>query len=128
MLLTWKNATVVERRLFRGICILAGGHKALVGLLFNPKAPQLRDRPGVIRDDSWHLSHEEMLLVQAALDIWSGSGHLALWDCLETWDEENWIRFIAAVGVVKNIDLRAAVTLQESVEVASPDITDSTEF
>ena len=111
---TWSTANKQELLLLEGISVLVDRRKDLLEFLMDPAQPRLRKRAGILREDCWGFSHGEILLVQAALDFWSGSGHLAFWECLETWDDENWIRFIAAIGIVKGLDLRAAVELQAS--------------
>ena len=122
MPIIWKNATATERRLLRGIQTLAAENEPLPTLILDPKSARLRERPGIIRDDCWHLSHGEMLVVQAALDIWSGNGHLPLWECLETWDRKNWIQFLAAMCIVNEVDIHAVGELLEkcSDPLASP--------
>ena len=105
MPINWPSANRDERRLFESISILTDNEHSLLEFLFDPKTPRLRKRPGILRDDSWNLQPGEMLLVRAALDIWSGSGHLAFLECLETWDKNDWINFVKAICHLKGIDL-----------------------
>lgn len=111
MPIKWQNASKHDLKLLEGISILTDGRKDLLEFLLDPAQPRLRKRPGLLRDDSWGFSHGEILVVHAALDLWSGAGHLNFWDCIETWDYDNWIRFFAAISVVKGIDLKRALTL-----------------
>jgi hypothetical protein len=106
MRINWQNANKQERILFESILRLTDGRKELLEFIFDPVKPRLRKRPGLLRDDCWHLSHGEILLVQGALDMWSGAGHLAFWECLETWDNSTWINFILAICKLKGIDLQ----------------------
>lgn len=112
MLINWKNASKQELLLLDGISVLTDHRRELLEFLLDPAQPRLRKRPGILRDDSWQFEDDEILVIQAALDLFSGAGHLAFWECLETWDVKNWIRFFVAVATVKNIDLRMAVALQ----------------
>ncbi len=116
MSVSWKNVTEVEQRLLRGIRTLVGENDALLLQVLNPRMPKLRARPGIIRDDCWHLNYWEELQVQAALDIWSGGGHLPLWACLESWDERRWAQFIAAICIVKCIDLKKVEALVDHAQ------------
>jgi len=104
MIFHWRNATSDELRLLKIISILVDQDDRLLSLLFEPTAPKLRKRAGILKEDTWKLSDGEALLVRAALDIWSGSGHVQLWELIETWDEDNWSRFIKAIQELKNLD------------------------
>ena len=106
MKINWQNASNQEQKLFEGISILTDHRRDLLEFLFDPKTPRLRKRAGIIREDSWLFSDGDRLIIQAALDFWSGAGHLALWECIEIWDNEEWTHFLAAVTVIKVIDLQ----------------------
>lgn len=99
----WKDAKDVEKKLFESISLLLGNNSHLLQFLFDPTRPKIKKRPGLLRYDSWVLSHGEQLLVRAALDIWSGAGHLQLWEMLETWDTPTWTNFIKAVCQLKDL-------------------------
>ena len=105
MNISWKDAQDVERKLFETISLLLGDNANLLQFLFDPTRPKIRKRPGLLRDDSWVLNHGEQLLVRAALDFWSGAGHLQLWEMLETWDTPTWTNFIRAVSRLKDLPL-----------------------
>ena len=94
---TWPNAKNEERRLLNAIRILLGNDPRLLAFLLDPNSPRLRRRAGILQEDAWNLSDGEQLMVRAALDLWSGSGHLQLWEMIETWDPTSWIHFIRAV-------------------------------
>jgi hypothetical protein len=93
----WPNANLQERKLLSGIKILLGNDARLLAFLLDPHSPRLRKRAGILKEDAWNFSHGEQLLVRAALDFWSGSGHLQLWEMIETWDQTNWIHFLRAI-------------------------------
>jgi hypothetical protein len=97
MTFSWPNAKSEERRLLNAITILLGNDQRLLGFLLDPNSPRLRKRAGILKEDSWNLSPSDQLLVRAALDLWSGSGHLQLWEMIEEWDEENWENFYRAI-------------------------------
>jgi hypothetical protein len=116
MKIKWLAANSREQTLLEGISLLLDGRSELLEFLFDPSKPRLRKRAGILREDSWCFSHGEVLLIHAALDLWSGSGHLEFWDCLETWDDKNWILFVSAISVVKNLDLTAQTRVQSTSE------------
>lgn len=100
MSFTWPNANREERRLLDAITILLENNQHLLAFLLDSDTPRLRKRAGILQEDAWNLSHNEQLLVRAALDLWSGSGHLQLWEMIETWDAVNWSNFIQAIRVL----------------------------
>ena len=70
----------------------------MINFLFESTAlPNLRDRPGILLNDSWELTPEQQILVRAALDIFSGSGHVFLWELLNRLSEQNLSRLILAL-------------------------------
>jgi hypothetical protein len=105
MSFNWKNASANEILLYQCISLLLGYDKRLIEFVFDSERPKIRKRAGILREDSFFFSHGEQLLIRAALDFWSGSGQLALWEMLETWDGETWIRFIQAVKEYRRLEL-----------------------
>ncbi len=103
MIIEWKGAGPDELRLLRSIILLVGSDQRFLQFLFNPREPRIRKRAGVLRDEAWVFSHGEQLAVRAALDIWCGAGHVQLWELIETWNAENWARFIRAIGELKDL-------------------------
>lgn len=104
MTFSWPNVKNEERNLLHAITILCGNDKRLLGFLLDPNSPRLRKRAGILREDAWEFSDGEQLLVRAALDLWSGSGHLQLWEMVETWDSTNWVNFVRAIQVLMQLD------------------------
>jgi hypothetical protein len=103
----WKNASVDEMLLYQCISLLLGFDKRLIEFVFDPERPKIRKRAGVLREDAFFFSHKEQLLIRAALDFWSGSGQLALWEMLEGWDLETWERFTRALAEFRRLELAA---------------------
>ena len=103
MNIQWKELTESEKQVMRSIFLLVGCESRFIEFLFDPKVPKIRKRPGVLCDEAWVFSHGEQLVIRAALDIWCGAGHVQLWELIETWDAENWARFIRAIGELKNL-------------------------
>ena len=94
---SWKREKPSENRTRESIEIILGHNSQLLEFLFDPASPRIRKRAGILRDDLWSFSDEDQLLIRAALDLWSGSGHLQLWEMVETWDKKHWVSFIAGV-------------------------------
>lgn len=103
MSIIWKSANETENGLLRAITILFGNDEKLLNFLFDPKVPKIRKRAGILRDESWELDDREQLLVRTALDIWSGSGHVQIWELLENLDEKNLSNCIVALCELNGI-------------------------
>jgi hypothetical protein len=101
----WKNASVNEILLYQCVSLLLGYDKRLIGFVFDPVKPRIRKRAGILREDAYVFSDGEQLLIRAALDFWSGSGQLALWEMLETWDSATWRRFMQSVSEYRRLEL-----------------------
>ncbi len=101
----WKNASANEILLYQCVSHLLGYDKRLIEFVFDPKKPKIRKRAGILREDAFFFSHGEQLLIRAALDFWSGSGQLALWEMLETWDSAIWSRFMQTVSEYRRLEL-----------------------
>jgi hypothetical protein len=101
----WKNASADQILLYQCISLLLGYDKRLIEFVFDPGKPKIRKRAGILREDAFFFSHGEQLLIRAALDFWSGSGQLALWEMLEVWDSATWNRFTHAVSEYRRLEL-----------------------
>jgi hypothetical protein len=93
----WPGADERSLALLRAISILFGQNQDLISFLFDPEKPRLRKRAGILRDDAWKFSEEDQLVIRVALDLWSGSGHVHLWELIESWDQPAWSALNAAV-------------------------------
>ena len=102
----WMNLSEDQARLARGIFLLLGSKSSLMKFLFEERAFRLRARPGILRDQAWNFTEAEQLQVRVVLDIWSGSGQVELWELLESWEAEQWARFIAAIRELKSLASR----------------------
>lgn len=71
---------------------------AMTAFLFEPAtSTNLREHPDVLVFDSWDLKDEQRILVRAALDIWSSSGNVFLWELLNGLSDRNLSRLILAL-------------------------------
>ena len=96
---TLPKAKEDEKKILQAIAVLLGNDKNLLNFLFEADTPRLRKRAGILKEDSWRLSDEEQFLIRAALDLWNGSGHLQLWEMIETWDQGHWNNFTKAINI-----------------------------
>jgi hypothetical protein len=103
MNIQWKSIPDGDKRLVRSIFLLVGAEPRVIEFLFDPKAPRIRKRAGILRDEARVFEPSQELVVRAALDIWCGSGHVQLWELIEAWDAEHWARFIRAIGELKDL-------------------------
>lgn len=79
------------------ISVLLDHEENLLEFLFGHKTYQLRLSGDNLIKEAKHFNREDLLLIKAALDIWNGSGNLKFSECLKSWDNSYWIKFIRAV-------------------------------
>lgn len=94
-----------ESRLISTIHTLFRSDERLIYFFFNHKRPELRATAVVMLREARGLSHGEYLLIQAALDFWSGEGGLRLSDVLNVLDDENLLAFVRAILYSREIDI-----------------------
>ena len=75
----------------------------MLEFLFDPEKPRLRKRAGILKEDAWGFSHGEQLMIRLALEFWSGSGHVFLWELIETLDDKNLERVLHAVVEIRGL-------------------------
>lgn len=114
MHLQWQSAKKSEQKLFQAISILLGHDKNIINFLFHPTEPKIKKRAGILRDDAWVFSDEEALAIRAALELWSGSGHVNLWELVEKWGDRNWLNFILAICELKDLRSQLLRALQDT--------------
>jgi len=103
MKIKWEGLSPEEQRIGRSIFLLVGSEPRLLEFLFDPMEFRIRRRAGILRDEAWEFSDAEQLQIRVALDIWSGSGHVQLWELFEGWEASEWAKFIRAMGELKNL-------------------------
>jgi len=78
----------------------------MTAFLFEPMdSLNLRAHQEVIIFDSWEFSTENQILIRAALDIWSSSGNLFLWELLNNLNQEKLFKIYIALVNCKNIEV-----------------------
>jgi hypothetical protein len=100
---TWELANRGDKSLREVIFRLLDSDEHLVDFLFDQGTPRLRKRAGILKEDAWCFSDGEQILIRAALEFWSGSGHVYLWELLEGLDNENLKRVLKAIAEVREI-------------------------
>lgn len=101
--MTWESANPGDKMLREVIFRLFDSDKRLVDFLFDAETPRLRKRAGILKEDAWCFSYREQILIRAALDFWSGSGHVNLWELLDCLDDENLKRVLKAIAEVREV-------------------------
>ncbi len=91
------------QRSYNAVCVLLGHNERLLEFIFEPGDKRLRQRAGILKEDFWNFEEHEQLLIRVALDLWSGSGHVQLWEMTEAWDRNDWQRFQAAIELVASV-------------------------
>ena len=113
--MNWQTASSGDKRLLEIISRLFDFDQRLLEFCFDPLSPRLRKRAGILKEDAWGFSHGEQLLVRAALELWSGSGHVYLFELIETLDDKNLTRVLRAI-----LELRALGLSDKDVDNAAP--------
>ncbi len=85
----WEEASRGEILKGEAISLVFLDHPYLEDFFFDPKMAQLKASPLEILELSKSFSSGERLLIQVALDIWSGTGEAKLSEVLERLDEAN---------------------------------------
>lgn len=88
------------------------GHEYLFGFLFHHQEPRLLDSPPELLNESRDLSRGEQILIQIALDFWSGSGGSRINEILEHLDDENVIALIRAILRRREMDLYVTLEVE----------------
>jgi len=101
---TWNDATASDRKMFEAINHLVNSNEEILNFMFCPERHRLIKRAGILKEDAWKLSGTDQLLIRTALDFWSGSGHVFLWELLEGWNNDDWRCFIGAICCLREID------------------------
>ena len=100
------NQSLSDQRLISSIHELFRSDERLLYFLFHHQMPQLRLSPIDLLKESQDLARGEKILIQIALDLWSGTGDVHLPRIIEGLDNENFIAFIRAILRLREIDLQ----------------------
>jgi hypothetical protein len=71
--------------------------------LFDTERPRLRRRAGVLKEDAWCFDNSEQILIRTGLELWSGSGHVFVWELLETLDDESLGRVLLSIVEMREV-------------------------
>ncbi len=86
----------------------------LLYFLFHHKKLELRESASELLKEARCFSRGEFLMVQVALDIWCGEGHVKLPELLSGLDDQNLLRVIRAIAKVREF-----IELAEALECLS---------
>jgi hypothetical protein len=100
-MMTWKNASVSDRKRYLIIAKLLESHPKLLEYLFHPKKAELSAPPEELLRNPY--SGGEKILIQVAIDLWSsGSGGTQLMD-LNSLDGTHLYRVIEAFTSIRRL-------------------------
>ncbi len=92
------------------IHLLLGGDERLLQFLFHHKLSRLRCPVGELLNEARGLSRGDYLIVQTAIDLWSGDGGVRLSDLLDVWDDEIFLNFLIALAYKRElVEVREAL-------------------
>lgn len=77
---------------------LFGSDERLIYFLFHHKKTELRELPDELLNEARGFSHDEFLLIQAAIDMWCDQGGAKLSDLLSVLDNDNFFRLMCAMA------------------------------
>jgi len=93
----WSQALEHEKKTFFAFQILFRTHPNLLEFFFERTKPRLRKLPEILIQEAQSFSSAEYILVRVALDLWSGSGEVKMWEVYETLDGSNFGNFVSCL-------------------------------
>ena len=98
----WKNSRASERRSYEGIRRVFSNHEHLLKGFFEETQARLSLSPDIMIEQTTGYSDGEIVLIKVALDIWSGSGNVFVWQILETLDKQTFMHVVNGLSFVKH--------------------------
>jgi len=99
---SWKNARKYDQRVYAGICKVFRNHEHLLEVLFEKAQARLCSSPDRMIAKIENYPDGEIVLIKVALDMWSGSGNVFVWQILETLDRSTFTNVIEGLSFVKS--------------------------
>ncbi len=100
---SWDCITFQQSHLLETISLLTEADSELLRFIFNLRIPALRKPAKALLQEAAKLGSANQLVVQAAIDLWSGEGNTSFSNVLATWDSNQWVQFIRAICHLKEI-------------------------
>ena len=98
-----RSLSLKQIHLIQSVHRLVRSDERLLQFLFHHKECRLRDTVKEILKEAKALNHDERVLVQIAIDMWSGDGGTRLSDILDLIDEDNFLSLIRALLYYRDI-------------------------
>jgi hypothetical protein len=95
----WTTACAVETKQFEAIAVCLGQSPQLLGFLFDPDCPKLRESSDVLLREARGFCSGDHLLVKLAIELWCGSGELHVSELFET-EPEVFTAILAAFNIL----------------------------
>ncbi len=89
-MLNWREAGRHQNRMMETLNIIFAQHAELLEFLFEKDRARLRQEPEILLDRSSGYSSGQQILIRTALDLWSGSGDVKMWQIIEGLDDETY--------------------------------------
>lgn len=96
-MLNWKDPGKDCRLMQEVLNLIFAKHPKLLHFLFDRHEPCLRQDAETLLVDAGVLSTGERILVQVALDLWSGEGGVCLGEIVERLDSGNYFNLLAGL-------------------------------
>jgi hypothetical protein len=83
MMKCWEDARPADKKLFEAISLVCEKSPRLLDFLFDPNKPKLNRTPSELLNMARGFSSSDFLMVRIALDFWSGSGSIGVYELLD---------------------------------------------
>jgi len=103
-MLNWKGPGRHERRMQEVFNLIFQNHPQFLEFLFEGERARLRLEPEELLIEAGAFSLGEQILIRVALDLWSGQGHVHLWDMVELLDDGNYHHVLAGLRHLRPIE------------------------
>ncbi len=102
-MISTQDINLYANKTFEAIQLVFHKHPSLIDFMFEKNRKRLSDFPENLLKKAIAYSSGEYILIQVALDLWSGSGNVNLYDLLTTLDKENFKNVLNALILLRKI-------------------------
>lgn len=97
----WNNASDNDLLAYESISRVFFNYPHLLDNFFEKDNPKIRQSPEQMLKWAAGFSSGEILLIKTALDIWSGSGNVYVWQLIELLDKDNFYFVLQALAILR---------------------------
>lgn len=117
-MLNWKGTTEHCRQMQEVLNLIFAKHPELLHFLFDRHEPCLRQDAETLLCEAGVFSSGEKILIQVALDLWSGEGQARFWDIVQRLDVWNYFNLLAGLRLLRTTELDEEAELQRQLKMA----------